>query len=158
MPAALDRIAEAARSLVADASGWDAIKRVLTRTHTASYIVGVQERTGVMPQGLSRDERKDVKAILKAQFERLDAFAAEAESLSEAQVAARTDMYAGAVTASYWTGWAGEELECVPGSCPDCWSNCRCELTREDGGIGWSCAADDASCASCVERGNTWPL
>jgi hypothetical protein len=149
-----------------NAARWEtSLQKTLARAHQAAYLMGSAERLGVRPdspllnpRNLSRVERGEIQAIVQTQVDFLARFVDIAPDLSEAAIDARTDLYALAPKQTYWTGWAGEDLDCVPGSCPDCYSRCRCSLSREDDGIHWECAEDDRSCDGCVERGNTWPL
>lgn len=149
-----------------NAERWElSAAKTLAKAHQAAYLLGVAERLGV-PLGspllnarnLSRVERDELKGIVQSQVEYLAHFVDVADDLSEAAINARADLYALAPKQTYWQGWAGEDLPCTPGSCPDCLSNCRCALAREADGIHWICAEDDRSCAGCLERANTWPL
>lgn len=149
-----------------DAEHWEqSVARTLAKAHQAAYLLGVAERLGVKvdspllnARNLSRAERDELKRIVQAQVDFLARFVDVVDDLSEVAINARADLYALAPKQSYWTGWAGEALECVPGSCPDCLSNCRCGLERQSDGIHWICAEDDRSCGGCLERANTWPL
>ena len=149
-----------------DTERWEqSVAKTLAKAHQAAYLLGVAERLGV-PVGssllnarnLSRAERDELKGIVQTQVDFLARFVDVADDLSEAAISARADLYALAPKQTYWTGWAGEDLECTPGSCPDCLSNCRCSLERKEDGIHWICAEDDRSCGGCLERANTWPL
>lgn len=149
-----------------DAERWErGMQKTLAKAHQAAYLLGASERLGVKldspllnPRNLSRVERGELTAIVQTQVDFLARFVDVADDLSEAAINARADLYALAPKQTYWTGWAGEALECTPGSCPDCLSNCRCGLERQDDGIHWICAEDDRSCAGCLDRANTWPL
>jgi hypothetical protein len=129
----------------------DAFRAVLTRAHTAAYMAGIAERTGVAPRGLSAAERADVKAAVKAQLEYLDGFIQELSGLSEAQIGARADLYAGAVKASFY----GARFPGLPGYPCDggtpCLGRCKCHLESRDGGIYWVLGAAE-SCDGCTAR------
>jgi hypothetical protein len=107
-------------------------------------------------RALSKADREVLKAGLAKQFEYLRGFVDALPGMSDAQVAARAALYAGAVKSSYWNAWADESLPCVPGGCEECYGSCRCDLTRESDGIHWHCRDDHASCGACKERGATW--
>jgi len=153
-----------------DAARWElSVARTLAKSHQAAYIAGVAERDfggkarAVLSRivgkwALSRDDRAALANIVQTQIDYLARFVDVADDLSAAAINARADLYALTPKQSYWTGWAGEELECVPGSCEQCFGNCRCSLDRQDDGIHWICAEDDRSCPGCVERATTWPL
>lgn len=132
-----------------------AMQEVITRAHTATYLRGLAERLDVSVstlKGLSQAERAELRAMLKQQFGYLRGFVGQLVDLSPAQVAARVALYAAAAKAAYWQAWAGSEIECLPGSCPDCYSNCRCELRREGEAIYWDGPGDAHSCAACRRR------
>src|SRR5690242_12763903 len=93
-------------ALTLDAMSASDARRALVQGHQAAYFAGVKERTGVMPKGLSKVERAELKQILQAQLERWDAFQ-DTDGLSEAQTAARLAMYSRAVGASYYMGYTG---------------------------------------------------
>jgi hypothetical protein len=149
-----------------DAERWEqSVAKTLAKAHQAAYLLGAAERLGVPidspllnARNLSKAERAELTGIVQTQVDYLARFVDTADDLSAAAIDARADLYALAPKQTYWTGWAGEDLPCTPGSCPDCLSNCRCALSREADGIHWLCAEDDRSCAGCVDRANTWPL
>ena len=91
-----------------------AMQQALAKAHTAAYIRGTADRTGVMPKGLSRAERNDVKARVKGQADYLRGFAQAAPDLSDAQIAQRSALYLGAVRATYY-GAAFPGLPHYPG-------------------------------------------
>ena len=149
-----------------DLDRWEiTIQKTLGRAHQAAYLLGLAERLGVdlssgliTPRNLSRAERAELKAIVAEQLDYLRRFVDVAGGLSDAQIGARADLYALAPKQSYWRAWAGgADLECLPGSCEECYSNCRCHLERQADGIYWNCTADAASCSSCRERGAQRP-
>lgn len=148
-----------------DAARWElSVARTLAKAHQAAYLLGLAERLGVPldskllnARNLSRVERDELKVIVQKQIDYLARFVDVADDLSEAAINARADLYALAPKQTYWTGWAGEDLECVPGSCPECYSNCRCSLRREDDGIYWDATNDRNTCQSCADRGAMQP-
>lgn len=148
-----------------DAARWElSVARTLAKAHQAAYLLGVAERLGIPVGGallnarnLSKAERAELKAIVQAQVDFLSRFVDVADTLSEAAINARADLYALAPKQSYWTGWAGEDLECYPGGCGECFGSCRCSLRREDDGIYWDATNDARVCASCAERGAMQP-
>ena len=108
-----------------------------------------------------RDVLEAVKRIVGPQVDALNTFTDEVERGEyegrEDALSARAALYAGGIKSAYWSGKVdGSDIPCVPGSCPECYSNCRCELEVKEDGIYWQCVEDRASCASCVQRGNEW--
>jgi hypothetical protein len=137
-----------------------AMERAIAKAHTAAYIRGTADRLGVSVatmKGMSRAERANVREALAGQFERLAEFMKAAPDMSDAGVANRAAMYTGSTQISYWNGWVGDQLECVPGSCEQCYGRCRCSLSREADGVHWNCVADKTSCSACKERAGSWP-
>lgn len=145
---------------------WErSVAQTLAKAHQAAYLVGASERLGVPvdspllnSRNLSRAEREELNQIVQTQIDFLTRFVDVADGLSPDQISNRASLYALAPKQTYWQGWAGEELECLPGGCEECFGNCRCTLSREPDGVHWLCADDDRSCSACSTRGATWPL
>lgn len=163
MPDAADKLTALAQSSIDALPGapgsraWvDAFTSILTRAHQAAYMAGIAERTGVDPRGLSRAERADMRAALDAQLEYLKGFVDALSGLSEAQVSARANLYAGAVRATFWQARTDNALPFYPGGCPQCLSNCRCRVTEKDGEWYWQAVGDERTCAGCKERASAW--
>lgn len=148
-----------------DAARWERdVAKTLAKAHQAAFLLGISERLGVPldspllnARNLSKVERAQLTAIVQTQVNFLGRFVDVAPDLSEQAIDARSDMYALAPKQTYWTGWAGEDLECYPGGCEECYGKCRCNLRREGGDIYWDCLDDAASCGSCAERGAMQP-
>ena len=114
-----------------------AMQRALAKAHTAAYIRGTADRTGVLPKGLSKAERDDVKARVSAQADYLRGCVQAAPDLSDAHVAQRAVLYLGAVRATYY-GARFPGLSSYPGDgSTACKTNCRCHLEERDGGVWW---------------------
>jgi len=114
-----------------------AMQRALAKAHTAAYIRGTADRTGVLPKGLSKAERDDVKARVSEQADFLRGFVQAAPDLSEAQVAQRAALYLGAVRATYY-GARFPGLSSYPGDgSTACKTNCKCHLEARDDGVWW---------------------
>lgn len=127
------------------------MQQALARAHTAAYVRGTADRTGIMPKGLSRAERDDVKARVKEQAAYLQGFAQAAPDLSDAQIAQRASLYLGAVRATYY-GAAFPGLPSYPGDgSTACKSNCKCSLEARDSGVWWVLGAAE-HCSDCEER------
>jgi len=126
-------------------------RRAIVQGYQAAYFAGIKERTGIMPRGLSRIERAELKAILKPQLERFDAYQAEG-----ADSEARTVMYARASGALYYAGRTGGAVPSYPrdGS-TKCLSNCRCSLEERDDGWHWILGGQD-HCSDCTQRASDW--
>lgn len=140
-----------------------AMQQALTRTHTAAYLRGVAERSAagrvrewlgrlVGDRALSKDDRTALRTALAEQFKYLGGFVEQLGGMSEAQVAARAALYAASAKSTYWQAWAGTALECTPGSCPSCYSRCRCALDRRSDGVYWTGPGDAHSCGACRGR------
>ncbi len=132
-----------------------AMQQALTRTHTAAYLRGTAERLSVSVstlKGLSRIERAELRTTLREQFKFLGGFVGQLGGMSEAHAAARAALYAASAKSTYWQAWAGTALECTPGSCPSCYSRCRCALDRRSDGVYWTGPGDAHSCGACRGR------
>ena len=114
-----------------------AMRKAIATAHSAATYAAIKERTGVMPKGLSKAERADLKARVAEQLKYYDAFAAQAGDMSEAGVVARAGMYAGAVRGTYY-GARYPGLNQYPGDgSTKCLTNCLCSLDERDDGIHW---------------------
>jgi hypothetical protein len=135
-----------------DAQAYErAMQQALAKAHTAAFIRGTADRTGVMPKGLSRAERGDIKAKLKEQDGFLHSFMQAAPDLSDAQVAQRAALYVGAARATYY-GAAYPGLSAYPGDGgTPCLGHCQCHLETRDGGIWWVLGASE-HCDGCRAR------
>ena len=134
------------------------MERAIRLSQTASYIAAVKDRTGVMPKGLSRVERKELDARIAVQVKYLDGFAADlrAGKLSPAQAAARANLYAGAVRGAYYAArYLGLNAYPGDGSTP-CKGNCKCTLEERDGKIWWVLHPAE-HCDGCVSRASASP-
>src|SRR5258707_1948990 len=112
-----------------------AMRKAIATAHAAATYAAIKERTGVMPKGLSKAERADLKARVAEQLKYYDAFAAQAGDMSEAGVVARAGMYAGAVRGTYYGArYPGLNQYPCDGS-TKCLKNCLCSLYERDDGI-----------------------
>lgn len=140
-----------------DAAAFErAMQQALAKAHTAAFIRGTTDRTGVAPKGLSRAERGDIKAKLASEFAFLKGFMQALPDLSDAQVAQRAALYAGAPRASYYQAFTNNALPVYPGSCEQCLSQCRCSVSQGEGGWYWNASNDKNTCAGCRQRGADW--
>lgn len=141
-----------------DAAAFErAMERALAKAHATAFIRGTADRTGVMPKGLSRAERADIKARLASELDFLKGFVRALPDLSDAEIANRAALYTGAPRATYYQAWAGNDApDVLPGSCPQCYGRCRCSLSRESDGIHWIATNDKNTCQGCRERGESW--
>jgi hypothetical protein len=132
------------------------MQEALARAHTAAYLRGTADRTGVLTKGLSRAERVDVKARLKEQADYLRGFAQAAPQLSEAQVAQRSALYLGAVRATYY-GARFPGVGIYPGDGGTaCKGNCKCSLEEREGGVWWVLGPAE-HCDECRARASDSP-
>lgn len=136
----------------------------IARGHAASAIAGTAERLGVAAgskllneRNLSRAERDEIKRAVAGQVPYLRQFAADvaAGRLSDAQIAARAGLYAGAVRATYYAGrWYGWDLRGVPIPADGgtmCLSNCKCVAYEENGRWIYETTAAE-HCPECLSR------
>lgn len=129
-----------------------AMERALVKAHTAAYLRGTADRTGVLATGLSRAERADVRALIADQLGYLRDFAAAAPDLSPAAVAARAALYAGAFRATYYGArYPGLAFYPGDGTCA-CLTNCKCHLEHDDDGVFWVLGPNDNHCDDCRDR------
>ena len=113
------------------------MRKAIATAHSAATYAAIKERTGIMPKGLSRAERNDLKARVAEQLKYYDRFAAQAGDMSDAAVAARAGMYASAVKGTYY-GQRYPGLTQVPGDGQtSCLTRCLCSLDERDDGIHW---------------------
>lgn len=118
------------------------IEKIIARGHMAAWTA---ERLGVSPDSpllsrsrLSRAERKEVQQAIDAQLAYFRRFQGEMKGMSEAQIAARAQLYAGAVRGTYYqTRWGDWEIpdHLMPGN-QQCLTNCRCTIAVQDSGDG----------------------
>jgi hypothetical protein len=138
----------------------------IARGHAAAAIAGTTERLGVEAgskllneRNLSRAERDEIKRAVAGQVPYLRAFAADiaAGRLSDAQIAARAGLYAGATRATYGKArWYGAGLPAMPGDgSTECLTQCGCAWVLRDGAYYWERGKGD-SCPTCVSREARW--
>jgi hypothetical protein len=132
------------------------MRRAIATAHTAAYYAGVKERTGIMPKGLSKVERAELKARVEEQLKYYDAFAAQAKDMSDPAVAARAQLYAGAIKSTYGVS-RNPGLPFYPTEGSECMTNCRCEW-RDDGDDSYTWVLDaKESCPTCLARADGNP-
>lgn len=125
------------------------MRRAIVTAHTAAYYAGIKERTGVLPKGLSKIERGELKARVAEQLKYYDAFAAQADKMTDAATLARAQLYPGAIRASYY-GARFPGLDNFPGDGQTaCKTNCQCELQEKDDGVHWVLGGSE-HCDDCV--------
>jgi hypothetical protein len=123
------------------------MRRAIATAHTAAYYAGLKERTGVLPKGLSRVERAELKKAVAEQLKYYDRFADAAGEMSDGAVGARAQMYVGAIRGTYY-GAHYPGLSSYPGDgSTKCLTNCRCTLDERDDGIHW--VLNDEGCEDC---------
>jgi hypothetical protein len=166
MPTDIDKL----QSLVTESAGAIAVRyadnparfvremeAMIVRAHTAATIGAIQDRTRIQPKGLSRAERADLQAAIKAQRPYLTGFANDMRTgeLTEEQIRRRAELYAGPVRLTYSKGrwpqapdWPGS------GNTP-CLAWCRCSWQERDGQLYWSLGAAE-HCSGCLTRASEW--
>ena len=142
---------------------WEkAMLEAITRGHSAASIAGTAERLGARAGGsllnernLSRAERAAIRTAVAEQLPYLKGFAAELGTLSDAQIAARAAMYAGATRATYYKSRnAGYDLRSVPipaDGGTTCLTNCKCVAYEEGGRWIYETTAAE-HCDACLAR------
>jgi hypothetical protein len=136
----------------------------ISRGHAAAAIAGTAERLGTTAGGkllnernLSRAERAAIRSAVAGQLPYLRGFAAALGQMSDAQIAARAALYAGATRATYSEGrWSGRGLPAHPADGGTaCLVNCKCSWVERDGGMYWELGAAE-HCADCESRAAQW--
>ena len=154
MSTVLDKLIDRASGEM-KAPGRDMRKAIAT-AHSAATYAAIAERTGIMPKGLSRAERNDLKARVAEQLKYYDRFAAQAGDMSDAAVAARAGMYANAIRTTY-AAERNPGLPFYPGQGTDCLTNCHCSWQDDgDGSFTWVLDAKE-SCTTCLDRASNNP-
>lgn len=162
-------IASTTRALVDGGTldAWErAMARAITDGHAAAAIAGTAERLSVEAgskllsgRNLSRAERDEIKRAVAGQMPYLRQFAADVRAgrLSDAQIAARAGLYAGATRATWGTArWYGAGLPAMPGDgSSECLTQCGCSWALRDGGYYWERGKGD-SCPTCISREAQW--
>ncbi len=147
MSTVLDKLLDRARGAMVK-PGRDMRKAIAT-AHSAATYAAIKERTGIMPKGLSRAERNDLKARVAEQLKYYDRFAAVAGDMSDAAIAARAQMYAGAVRGTYY-GARYPGLNQYPGDGnTQCLTNCKCGISEKDDGLYWELSVAE-NCDDCI--------
>lgn len=138
----------------------------IARGHAAATIVGTAERLGVAAgskllneRNLSRAERDEIKRAVAGQAPYLRNFAADvaAGRLSDAQIAARAGLYAGATRATWGKArWSGKGLPAYPADGGTaCLVNCKCSWVERDGMMYWELGTAE-HCPDCESRAAQW--
>lgn len=133
------------------------MEAVITRAHTAATIGGIGDRTGVLPRGLSRAERKDLQAAIAAQRPYLRRFAEDMRDggLTPEAIRRRAELYAGPVRATYSkTRFPGLPAHPADGS-TECLAWCKCSWLERDGKFYWQLGTAE-HCPTCESRANQW--
>jgi hypothetical protein len=149
----------AAIAKLPNVAAWEvAMRRALTQAHTTAHLIGLSERLRVPLDSallsrtrLSRAERADITKAVKAQLDYLKGYKEALPDMSDAAIAARADLYSGAVRGSYYSA-RYPSLPAVPGdgSTP-CRSGCKCTLEQRADGVWWILGAAE-HCTGCQER------
>lgn len=138
----------------------------IARGHAAAAIAGTAERLGVAAgskllneRNLSRAERDEIRRAVADQVPYLRGFATDVQAgrLSDAQIAARAGLYAGATRATWGKArWSGAGLPAMPGDgSSECLTQCGCAWAYRDGAYYWERGKND-SCPTCISREARW--
>lgn len=121
------------------------MERMITRGQTAAYIAGTAERLGVRPDSdlisykrLSRAERAELKKVVDVQLQYFAGFVKDLPQMSEAQIAARAQLYAGASRETlYRVRWGDWDIPDSLMPCRQaCQVQCKCKISVKDNGDG----------------------
>ena len=126
------------------------MRKAIATAHSAATYAAIKERTGVMPKGLSKAERNDLKARVAEQIKYYDRFAAAAPDMTDAGVAVRAAMYAGAVRGTYYGARYPGLNQYQGDGQTQCLTNCLCSLDERDDGIHWVLDGGE-HCTDCVD-------
>lgn len=150
----------------------DEMRKVITRGHLAAWMSGTAERLNVPVDSpllskarLSRAERDEIKQVVDKQLEYLKGFEQQRGDMSEQAVAARADMYPGAVKATYYEArWGDWDIpaDLIPGN-QQCITRCLCEGHVRDNGDGtgvWirKLGGTEAHCQECPPLAGEHPI
>lgn len=136
------------------------MRRELKSLHIGQYELGRGGRKAMTQADWGR-----LGAEMRRQYEHLRGFAADiaAGNLSPAQVAARSQLYLEASTASYERGRAAAHrlvLPAYPGDgSTQCRVNCKCTWRITEDETAWNCywtLGQAEHCEDCVTRSQTW--
>lgn len=166
--AASGNAAQEAASMLADSllnlPDWEQVMRdELKGEYIRQYILG----KGGLEQ-MTQADWGSIGGMLGDQYRYLDGFAQQIAdgTLTEAQIAARSEMYFASSTEAYERAHAramgAPELPAYPGDgTSECMTNCRCawDLNEVEPGV-WECTwqidAAAESCGTCIERSRDW--
>lgn len=128
------------------------MEKAIRLSQTASYLAAVKDRTGVMPKGLSRAERRELDARIAEQVKYLDGFARDLRDgkLTMAQAKARATLYAGPTRSTYYAT-RYPSLPFQPGEGTECKANCRCSWVQRGDRYYWTLSAVE-HCPTCTTR------
>lgn len=142
----------------------------IARGHAAAAIAGEAER-GIVGRGraalakwlgeraLPKTTQDEIKRAVAGQVLYLRNFAADVQAgrLSDAQIAARAGLYAGATRASYSKGrWSGKGLPAYPADGGTaCLVNCKCSWVERGGMMYWELGTAE-HCPDCESRAAQW--
>ena len=115
-----------------------AMRRAIATAHSAAFYAAIKERTGVMPKGLSRAERADLKRLVAEQLKYYAKFEEDAKGMSDAAILARAQKYVGAIRTTFFEAkWGAWDIppDLMPGR-QACQTNCKCDIDIADNGDG----------------------
>jgi hypothetical protein len=133
------------------------MEAMIVRAHTAATIGAIQDRTRIQPKGLSRAERADLQAAIKAQRPYLTGFARDmaAGNLTEEQIRRRAELYAGPVRLTYSKErWPNLPAHPADGS-SECLAWCKCSWVMRDADMYWELGTAE-HCPTCLTRASDW--
>jgi hypothetical protein len=134
------------------------MRTAIATAHSAATYAAIAERgdvgklrtwlSKITRAALPKADRDRLKKAVTEQLKYYDKFAADAAGMSDAAVAARAQLYAGAVRGTYY-GAKYPGLSQYPGDgTTQCLTNCKCFLTEKDDGIHWELSPVE-NCEDC---------
>jgi hypothetical protein len=140
------------------------MRRAIATAHTAAYYAALKERTGVMPKGLSRVERAELKKAIEGQLRYFAKFEEDAKGMSEQAILARAQKYVGAIRTTFLeTRWGAWDIpqSLMPGY-QQCQTNCKCMISVADNGDGTGILTRtshaEAHCTECPGLAGDHPV
>lgn len=155
-------VADALATAPLDAGFAKAMEAIIVKAQTAAVLAAAADRAGVTAnaglfKGLSKAERNDIKAAVKAQLGYLQGFIDAKGDMSEAAIRARMALYAGATRATYLKA-RHPGLSQYPGDGQtQCKTSCHCDVQEHDDGIHWVLDEAVENCDDCQAMASGGP-
>lgn len=133
-------------------------RSIIRDNHTIAYAIGKGGRLNMAFADWGR-----LGYDIRQQYTYLDRFLGELDELSIEQILARSDLYFGAMRASYFRGRSADYnivLPAYPGDgTTQCLTNCRCSwriVSEENRTLAYWTLGAAEHCTDCVARSTLW--